>query len=309
MERVNELPVLISGASGFLGNCLVKRLLIEDYSVVAVDRRPGIDWNGLKQRYSKKFSSIILDLDQPIENNVFDGQEYLTVFHLASYVPSFKNIPSISEMELTHRGVLIPTINLLNAIRGRTKYFLLSSSVSVYGHTQSGTFDETQPCDPTDMYGVFKLACEGVCKCFSLRERMDLTILRFAQLYGTGEPHGIFLQRVFLPQAQKNGKIELVRGGRDQKDLLWIDDAVQAMIDVTKKRITGVYNISSGQGVSIMEIAKILKTINRNQLDIEINDDGSTSLSQIYDHTLATKKFAFQPMISIFEGLTKLCQP
>src|SRR5207245_2031845 len=123
----------------------------------------------------------------------------------------------------------------------------------------AGVKNETSPCEPATPYGVFKLASEGVCRYFAEITQTRLIVLRFTQLYGLGEPHGSFLQRVFLPEALRGGQISLTRGGRDEKDLLWVEDAATAIVQTLVHPGSGTYNISTGKGVSVFEIASLLQ--------------------------------------------------
>jgi nucleoside-diphosphate-sugar epimerase len=137
---------------------------------------------------------------------------------------------------------------------------------------------------------------------------MRLTILRFTQLYGPGEPHGVFLQRVFLEKAREGKPIPLVRGGRDERDFLWVEDAASAVQSAVEKQAEGIFNIASGIGTSIKTIAELLCQETGSASELVINDDGEPALSQVYSIDLARKELGFNPVVSMGDGIARLCR-
>lgn len=303
-----KLPVLVTGAGGFLGCHLVGQLLERDHSVVAIHRSPSSQMESLLLTYPGALRVVSVDLRQEIDKGLLSGEEYSAVVHLASFVPSFRKAHPADDLSIALEGVLAPTMHLLEAIRGTTDSLLFASTVTVYGDRASGVIDEQSPCWPVNPYGVFKLAAEGVCRWHAAAETMDLAILRVTQLYGFGEPHGLFLQRVFLPQVSENGRIALVHGGREEKDLLWVEDAADAFVKAIEHRATGVFNISSGKATSIRAIAEMLRELRGGSVDIEIVDDDQPALSQAFDSRRAREAFGFRPTVSLREGLRRLCE-
>jgi UDP-glucose 4-epimerase len=298
-------PVLVTGARGFLGRHVVAKFLALGIPVVAVVSQPSELSTQWEREYPDTYRTFVANL-RSSDFQLPPTENFRAVVHLASYVPSSAKRDAMEELHLSRNGILEPLERLLSAIRGRTSILVLASSSTVYG-SRSGVFRETDMCDASSFYGVFKLASEGISRCFAETNQMKLACLRVTQLYGPGEPHGTALQRVFVAQARSGGEINLIRGGRDEKDLLWVEDAAAAVVRVVEQQATGVFNIASGIGSSIAEIARVLRVISSGKLRVNVGDDGAPAISQILDITRARQTLGFEPAVSLQKGLEMLC--
>ena len=303
----SEKAVLVTGASGFLGRHLVGALLEAGAVVVAADCRPSELDAARREQFGDRYRFVELDLRRDDVGRALGDDRYRAVVHLASFVPKSTAATGGHAAAEVHDGVLGITLRLLDALGGKTGHLILASSVSVYGSAVSGVFAETDVPVPTDLYGVYKLACEGVFRCFAASEKIRATCLRFAQIYGPGEPHGSFLQRVFIPRGMNNESIKLVRGGRDERDLLWVEDAATAIAQVLKSSVEGIYNVATGKGVAVRRMAGIIQECSGRNFPMEIMDGGEPALIRIYDISAAKAAFDFDPKVSVSEGIRRLC--
>lgn len=295
------LPIMITGANGFLGLHVTKGLLRRGLPVYAAGRNKAT----FPPDPNSRFIKFNLQHDLPLD---FCGTErFSSVIHLASYVPSFVSSKGLEEQDAILEGVYLSTLRLLKALVGKTEHFMYASSIAIYGNAQ-GVIDESSPCQAADYYGMYKYFGEELCRLFTKQFGIRLTILRFTQLYGPKEPHGIFLQRIFLENARKGEPIPLVRGGRDERDLLWIEDAADAVLAAVENQVEGTFNIASGTGTTIKSIAELLCKEMKSTSELLINDDGSPAVSQIYSIERARKELGFNPIVSIEDGLSRLCQ-
>jgi UDP-glucose 4-epimerase len=307
-ENSDAGPVLVTGASGFLGRHVVRLLLERQNLVVATYRALGVEVDALQKTFPDTFNPMVLDFRCDITDGVFANRQFRTVVHLASYVPPSRPGNILAELPVIHNGVLGATMRLLSALQGRYEHLILASSVAVYGTGVSGVVVEDVPCRPTDLYGSFKLACEWVCRCVARSEKVELGILRFTQLYGVGEPHGIFSQRVFVPQAQQGKPITLIRGGREGRDVIWVTEAAEAVVAAIEHRANGTFNIASGQAISIRQIAELIRQLSGKDFPIEISDDGLPALSQAFDSHRAREAFGWESRVDLAEGFRRLLQ-
>ncbi|MCY7349155.1 MAG: NAD(P)-dependent oxidoreductase, partial [Cytophagaceae bacterium] len=276
-------PILITGASGFLGRALVERLLTMQQRIVCLGRNRSeiiVEWLNAHPTQLEWIETP----DGYVPAGALDRRTFRSVVHLASFVPSSGGENRWENVRQIQRGMVDTTISLLEAVAGKTAHLVLASSVAVYGRGYSGLLDERTLPEPTDPYGLFKLASEGICRLFAQQEAIPCALLRPTQLYGSGEPHGIFLQKFFIPAALNGQPIRLVKGGREVKDLLWIDDAAEVFLAVIQQRAEGVFNVSSGRGVTVRKLAEIVRDLTGNQSPIEVSDDGSGVANQVFSN-------------------------
>lgn len=294
-----DLPILVTGASGFLGKVTVDKLLKCGYSVYACGQQnvPNI------KHPNYQFIPLNLRVDQL--NQALGQQYFQAVVHLASSVPSFSTNKLFEGQDTYMNGIYMPTLRLLKLLQNKTNHLILASTVCVYGEA-SDCVTESHHCRPVDYYGMYKWFCEELCHQYATEHQTKLSILRFTQLYGPGEPHGLFLNRVFLDNAHLGKPIQLIRGGRDEKDLLWIEDAADAIVLAVSKNKEGTFNISSGKALAIKEIAEILRSISNNSFKILVGDDGSRAVSSYFSIEKAKTILGFNPAVSIFNGLEQL---
>jgi len=296
----------VTGAGGFLGRAVTRGLLDAGFSVLGTGRRFSehlkLTWDEFGERF--QFQEVP---ESGFEPGIFSGKTFTSVVHLASFVPTSAGGNTWANLRKIQRGTHDYTLSLLNAVAGRTAHLVFASSVTVYGKSRSGVFRETDATEPTDPYGLFKLAGEGLCRLFCQAEKIPCALLRPTQLYGPGEPHGLFFQKFFLPAARRGEALRLVNGGRETKDLLWVHDAARAFAAVIRQRTEGVFNVSSGVGVTVREIAEAIETL-AGSPPADITDDGGPVLSQVFANERLRNELGITPSVPLQTGLQRLWQ-
>lgn len=298
--------VLVTGAGGFLGRAVVRGLLDAGFSVLGTGRRFSEHLRPLQEEFGERFQFQDVP-ESGFEAGIFSGKTFVSVVHLASFVPTSAGSNAWANLRAIQRGTHDYTLSLLDAVAGHTAHLVFASSVTVYGKSRSGTFRETDATEPTDPYGLFKLASEGLCRLFAAHENIPCTLLRPTQVYGPGEPHGLFFQKFFIPAAQRGEAIRLVKGGREVKDLLWLDDAARAFVAAVQQRAEGVYNVSSGQGVTVRDIAEAIQTL-ADSPAADLTDDGGPVLSQVFANEKMRQLLGVTPAVPLQTGLQRLWQ-
>lgn len=296
----------MTGAGGFLGRAVVRGLLNAGVEVLGTGRQASGNLKLIQDEFPERFQFQAVP-GSGFERGVFSGKSFTSVVHLASFVPTSAGGNTWANLREIQRGTHEYTLSLLEAVAGKTAHFVFASSVTVYGKSRSGIFRETDAPEPTDPYGLFKLAGEGLCRLFALQENIPCALLRPTQLYGPGEPHGLFFQKFFIPAARRGEAIRLVRGGREVKDLLWVNDAARAFVAAVQRQANGIFNVSSGVGTTVREIAETIENLAGNPT-AEITDDGSPALSQVFASENLREVLGVTPAVSIQTGLQRLWQ-
>lgn len=272
----NNKTVVVTGASGFLGQALTSHLMKKGYEVHPVARS---DMAG-----------------QVAFSNVPDGD---VLIHLAEE-SSPHLLADLGEVALKQA---VDNASYLASLPHPQK--LYASSALVYGDGQSGILDETTKIEPLSLYGKMKQASEDI---FSKR---NATILRFATLYNETPKENTLLSDI-LTQLNKANDDLLLRNKSALVDLLYIGDAVCAVEKIIENEAKGVFNVGSGDGIAAEDLARKMLAI-VGQHDRKILSELATI--QSFNPVMNIEKIYFntgwKPETVLFDILTKmvaLCQ-
>jgi nucleoside-diphosphate-sugar epimerase len=224
--------ILITGATGFIGQRLTRNLIRKGYRirVLCRDRKRGEDIFPRAEVFRG-------DLSRPETlEGVTEGVE--TVIHLAGMVSYSKSREEIFAANVD------TTRNLL-ARSGKVRKFIFSSSVAVYGKI-SGMADEGHPTRPMNPYGESKLECEKLI----VKSGIPYVMLRIAPIYGMGSPSW----RKNLRLMEKGFPIPKTR---NLTHVVHISDVLQAL-ERSIKRGEGIYNIADKNPIPFMDFVDII---------------------------------------------------
>lgn len=275
---------LITGSDGFVGKHLVKSLKAQGAEVIGIDARSGIDirdWNQIKN---------VEDVD--------------IVCHLAAimYVPfSWKHPHILYEVNV------LGTLNILEYCRiHNIKKFIFASSY-LYGTPKYLPIDEKHPVDLVNPYSRSKKIAEDLCKGYSEDFGLNLLILRFFNIYGSGQNED-FLIPLIMKQLKK-GKIVL-DDPEPKRDYLYIDDAIEAYIKASAfdKSNFEMFNIGSGISYSVDEIVKQMIMISGRNITVNYRNKRRKNeiMKTVADISKAKKLLDWKPKIDLDEGIKKL---
>lgn len=293
--------ILITG-SGFL-SCAVARLNLPG-NVFMLSRSPPKDHDvrAMIDQGTLRFiqHDIRVDIAEHPPSGVLASLPPIhCLIHLAAAMPEFHTSDLYTIVRENVHTNILGTTNLLNALP-YLRYICFASSVSVYGPQQT-PITEAQHPEPETIYGMSKLVAEKILQKHT-DGKIPLTILRFSAIYGQGEPHNMFLTRMI--HDAKKGKINLINEGEDVRDVLFIDDAARAIACAIEKKKDGIFNISSGQGISIRNYADLIATYCPAKIIYTSTaQKRSTPTSLIYNNEKARRHLDFTPRINIKEGL------
>lgn len=246
--------ILVTGAGGFIGTHLIRRLRADGHQVRAVDRVPsggraGMDRGGGRVDWHQG-DLLAMDLEPLVA-----GAEY--VVHLAGQ-PGVRE--SWAEFSRYARGNIEITQRLLEVLRGRRlKKFVLASTSSVYGEAPMPA-QEDGPVLPISPYGATKLAAESLCELYGRTAGVPWLALRYFTVYGPGQRPDMAFTRWL--RAVKEGKpVEVYGDGTQIRDFTFVADAVEATVRALFAPAQQMaVNVGGGRPVSIREaIAAIQK--------------------------------------------------
>lgn len=308
LQESITVNVCVLGATGFIGQHLVERLISLGYAVSVLSRsEPDV----ARVRFpTKSVRWTVGDWNDPSKlTEAMAGADIC--FHLiCTTLPRSSNEDPIHDVTSNVCG----TIRVLEAAlaSGCRKVVFASSGGTIYGVPQSIPIAEFHPLEPNNSYGISKLAIEKYMKLFFNLHGLEYGIARLSNPYGeaqaTDRAQGAV--SVFLHRALTYKPIEIWGDGSIVRDYLYIADAVDGLIKVANYAgIERIFNIGSGRGLSLLEIVNEIETLlNRkvsvrhaagNQFDVPIN---------ILSIDRAINALGFQPKVPFKAGLQRTAQ-
>ena len=270
------LKILVTGAAGFIGAFLVKRLLeTTDAEVVGLDNvnsyyDPGIKEDRLRMLREAdgegRFSFVRGDLcDAALVERLFAENGFDCVVNLAAQAGVRY---SIDNPRAYVESNLVGFYNVLEACRHHpVGHLVFASSSSVYGGNEKVPFSETDPVDhPVSLYAATKKSNELLAHAYSKLYGIPSTGLRFFTVYGPmGRPDMAYFK--FADTLRAGGTIKIYNMGDCRRDFTYIDDIVEGVARVMERPPadcgTGaryrVYNIGNSQPVQLLDFVDALQ--------------------------------------------------
>ncbi len=323
--------ILVTGAAGFIGYHLSKRLLGDGIDVVGIDNlndyyAPSLKRDRLKELAANaRFSFIEMDLaDRPAMASLFADRAFTAIVNLAAQAGvrySLENPAAYIDANI------VGFANLLEGARRHAtlRHFVFASSSSVYGANTKMPFSVHHNVDhPVSLYAATKKSNELMAHAYSQLFGLPCTGLRFFTVYGPwGRPDMAYFS--FTNAILAGRAIKVFNHGRMQRDFTYIDDIIEGIVNVIdvlpapKPDWSGdhpdpgssyapyrIYNIGNNQPIPLMEFIETLEAelgieAKKEFLDMQPGDVKAT-YADIADLTAAT---GFRPRTSLKEGIGK----
>lgn len=306
MAAVMDEPILVTGAAGFIGFHVTRRLLSQGRRVVGVDSLtpyydPALkDARRAELAKSNHFDFVKLDLaDRDATHKLFRDYGFPYVVHLAAQAGVRH---SISHPEAYVDANLQGFANVLEGCRHNgCKHLIFASSSSVYGANTKLPFRASDNVDhPISMYAASKKANELMAHSYAHLFRLPVTGLRFFTVYGPwGRPDmALFL---FTKAILEGRPIDVFNHGQMVRDFTYIDDIVEGVIRVSDRTAEPapdfdssnpdpatsnapyrVFNIGNNQPTPLMDYISALESAlgmkaNKNFLPMQAGDVPATA--------------------------------
>ncbi len=275
-------PILVTGAAGFIGFHLARRLAEQGCSVVGLDNLNAYYDPGLKQARLDRLASFSsfqfenLDLaDRAGMAKLFARHRFPSVVHLAAQ-PGVRH--SLVDPHAYADANLAGFLNVLEGCRhSGCRHLVYASSSSVYGANARLPFDTSDNVDhPLSLYGATKKANELMAHAYAHLFALPATGLRFFTVYGPwGRPD--MAMWLFTKAIIEGTPVRLFNHGRMRRDFTYIDDVIEAMARLIDKPPAGdpqwsgtpdparsrapwrVYNIGNNRPVEVTEVVRLIE--------------------------------------------------
>ena len=270
------MKIIVTGGAGFIGSCLVNRLLSTNNKVIVVDDLSSGKMELLEEcikHPNLKFIKLDM-LNTEVLGTIIKGADM--VFHLAAN-PEVRL--GVENTKIHLRQNVMVAYSLLEAMRlnGQKKNIAFTSTSTIYGDANIiPTPENYGPLIPISLYGASKLACEALITSYCHTFDMTSWIFRFANIVGPKGTHGIITD--FVNKLDKNPRsLEILGDGQQRKSYLHVSDCVDAMLFAAENSddMTNIFNIGSNDTISSTEIGNIV--IEEMGLrDVQINYTGGS---------------------------------
>jgi UDP-glucuronate 4-epimerase len=308
----NHYTTLVTGAAGFIGFHLCKKLLEAGNRVIGVDN--------LNKYYDVSLKNARLDILKPYEEFTFYKEN---IQNLSGLKGIFQRHPihrvcnlaaqagvrySLKDPFAYNKSNLEGFLNLLELAREyRVSNFVYASSSSVYGNNKKIPFSVDDRVDqPVSLYGATKKANEVMAYAYSHLYHIPCTGLRYFTVYGPwGRPDmALFL---FTEAILNDRPIRVYNYGRMKRDFTYIDDIVAGTIAALERPFPyEIFNLGNSNSVELLEFIRMIEEVlgkeaQKDMLPIQPGDVPATSA----DIQKSQEMLGFSPKTPIRDGIKK----
>jgi UDP-glucose 4-epimerase len=263
---------LVTGAAGFIGSHLCKKLIHDGAHIIALDAFTDFYSRSIKEKNIQplvnhpRFELIIADILEIDLDSIMNKVD--VVFHLAAQ-PGVRTSWG-ADFSIYTRNNIDATQKLLEAAKtSKLKKFIYASSSSVYGLSPELPMTETSTLHPYSPYGVTKLAAENLCFLYHKNYGVPCVSLRFFTVYGPGQRPDMAFHK-FFRSISKDEEITVFGDGQQTRDFTYIDDIIWANLSsIENGKVGENYNLGGGTRKKLADIIPLLEDICEKSIKIQ----------------------------------------
>ena len=301
--------ILVTGGCGYIGAHTIVDLIENGFNVISVDnlsRASDQSLVGIEKITGKKIKNYTIDLtDKVATENIFIENPGITgIIHFAAY----KAVGESVELPLDYyQNNLFSLVHLLQmSVKYHVKHFIFSSSCTVYGNPDTSRVTEATPLQAAaSPYGATKQMGEVIVKDSAYTYPISAILLRYFNPVGAhpssaigelpiGRPQNLvpaITQTAIgkLPKMQVHGNDYDTRDGSCIRDYIHVCDiahahtlALQYSIKNNKEKACEVFNLGTGNGITVLEAIQAFEKVSGVQLNYEIGPRRAGDIVAIY---------------------------
>lgn len=298
------MRVLVTGAAGFVGSHVTRRVVQDGHAVWAAIR-PGESTDRLADVLDH-LSVVAVDLREAsaVQNLISAARPDCTI-HLAWYAVPGKYWTAPENLDC-----VTMTLALARALGAAgCSRLVAAGSCAEYDWNYGYLSEDTTPLKPRSLYGACKNATREILDAFCIRAGMQFAWTRLFYLYGPTEAKERLVPHVVL--ALLRGECAKCTNGEQIRDFLHVDDVASAVWAVAKSDLSGPVNIGSGQPVKIRTIVEtIAKHLHREE-KVELGSfsgDPYEPALLLADVRKLTSVAGWKPSLSLKDGVANTCE-
>ena len=302
--------LLVTGAGGFIGHHLVRRLKADGHWV------RGVDLKYPEYEASSADEFEILDLRKAEDCLLATRGGMDEVYNLAADMGGIGYITAF-HASISRNNILINAHMLEAARQNGVKRFLFSSSACVYNQSKQKDpevkplrEEDAYPADPEPGYGWEKLIAEELCRYYYKDYGFETRIVRFHNVYGPlgtyegGKEKAPAAISRKVAAAPVGGEIEIWGDGEQTRSFMLVDDCVEGLIRIMASDYRDALNLGTDELVTINELVDIVCNIAGKRLTKRHDLTGPQGVrGRNSDNTLLRKVLGWEPSIHLAQGL------
>jgi nucleoside-diphosphate-sugar epimerase len=295
--------VFVTGAGGFIGSHLVKRLLDEGAHVHILLKKNSTVWR-IKEALSRLtvWESDITDLDSL--QSIIPRSDPQIIFHLAALVDVSRSWDLI--MPMIHTNI-IGTINLLTSLKGcRYEAFIYTASSEDYGDTGSLPLKESQREFPISPYSFSKVSSTFFCQMAAEVFDLPLTVVRLFPTYGPSQESSMLIPSAIRELLLK--REFKMTPGEQKREFNYVDDVVEAYLKVAHcPSCQGeVINVGSGIPYRVKDVVAMIQGLIGGETRVKagaLTYRKGEGMESFCDNQKLRQLTGWSPKVSLEEGL------
>lgn len=291
------MKILLTGASGFIGSHVLERL-VDDNQVTLLLRKHSNTW-----RIETLLPKVKVVHEEAL-TQYFASTPPELIMHFATHYVKAHQASDVAQM--IDGNVRLPTLLLEHAVRSQTQYFINIGTCFEYAQS-ADKLSETATIAPYNLYASTKVAFEQVLQYYAANTQLKALTLKLFYPYGEKDNTKVIQ---LIINAVKQQQELIISKGEQLLDFTYVHDLVDAtlaamqFIQSSKYHQYEVFNIGSGRGTHLKNIAEILNKKGKQPIvKCEREYIENEIMSMIADNSKAKKLLGWQPKTSIELGL------
>ncbi|ASF40745.1 UDP-glucose 4-epimerase [Halobacillus halophilus] len=292
--------VLVTGGCGFIGSHIVENLLEEGFKVAIVDNLQSGKLKNIPDNvefYEKDITSPdIVDTIVNIKPNY--------IIHQAAQVSVFESICDIKkDSEINIQG----SVNVINAAKeADVNKIVFASSAAVYGNPEYLPIDVNHSTIPLSPYGLSKYTVEQYLRIAKEHYNIDYTVLRYSNVFGPkqdargeGGVISIFADRII-----NKADVTIFGDGEQTRDFIYVKDVARANVNAIKNGHGKIYNVSSGEKISINQLFEQMIRINNSNINVRYKAERNGDIQHsLLSNDITREELQWELKYTFNEGL------
>jgi UDP-glucose 4-epimerase len=302
---------LVTGGAGFIGSHVADTFIANGWEVTVVDDLSS----GKRENIPGKSKFHEIGVNSPEFASLVSSGRFDVVAHLAAQIDVRK---SVADPVTDARINILGTLNLMEALRksgAGTRVVFTSTGGVLYGEFNTPPNLETYPKDPESPYAIAKLSTEYYLAYYSRVHNQDYAAVRFGNVYGPRQdPHGeAGVVAIFSGRILDNRPLTVFGDGLQTRDYVYVGDVARAVWLAATKRLPDKgrldargFNIGTGKGTSVLDVAKLLQTTAGKDVPIEFAPHRPGEQQDSFVNAdKARELLGWAPEVTLAEGLAK----